>query len=106
MMGDRSCAALGVEIGTREKQRVENANPELMVRALLADLVPFEELDSVILGIAGSTDSLMGTLAGQLEEKEVELPAEAMQDIAYSVFFRLGQEVTYGLLLAGADGRS
>jgi hypothetical protein len=105
MLGARSCAVMGFEPGWGGG--TANVSPDLVVRALLADLVPFEDLDNVMNGIAASADSTVGILVRVFTAHGLEVPPdEVLQQIAASTFFAVGQEITYALLLAGADGRS
>lgn len=100
MMGDRSRAAFGIVESKPGFRRVE-VRPDLTVRAMLADLVPFEELDSVMGGIAASADNVT-LIACRLFDVDGE--SEEAAEFAFSSFIAVGQEITYALLMAGADG--
>jgi hypothetical protein len=112
MMGARARAAVGGEPGERVL-----ASPADSVRRMLADLVPFEELDSVMQGIAASSDALAeiaqrcidDTVAAAVLEAggETELTHEQLlrdfgDRFSASAFIGVGQEITYALLLAKA----
>lgn len=99
MMGDRASAALGVDRGRLGRQRLEVV-PEMVVRAMLADLVPFEDLDSVMGGVAASADSLAATACRVFD---ADPRSEDAAVFASSAFVAAGQELTYALLLAEAD---
>lgn len=100
MTGGRASAAIGRDPGVKGPRMAVFA-PDPAVRAMVSDLVPFEELDSVMLSLAGSTDRLMAVLAGSGALTGVD--HEELESVAGSVFFALGQELAYAWLMAGTD---
>lgn len=99
MMGDRVAAAVGIERGSRGMRRLEVV-PAMAVRAMLADLVPFEELDSVMEGVAASADRLTEMACRSFD---VDPMSEGAETFAPSAFMVAGQEIAYALLMAETD---